>query len=226
MAGTRAEIPRLPNRISTSNRVSSPTHQHPAPGPVRRPRLILASGSPRRRQLLSEAGYKFDIHPADIDEERYPPGLSPGDLAQWLADQKAAVVAERFPDAVVVAADTVVYLGKQLLGKPIDPDHARRMLQTLSGTTHYVVTGISVVHRAADLAASDRITSTVQMRPLTDEQISNYVESRLWEGKAGGYGIQDPDPFVTNISGDLTNIVGLPMQRTREMLESAGVSPV
>jgi len=192
-------------------------------GPLRR--LILASASPRRRQLLAEAGFDFDIHPADIDEERYPPGLSPGELAQWLAAQKAAVVAERFPYAIVLAADTVVALGKQLLGKPLDEQHARQMLQTLSGTTHEVTTGIAVVCRATHFAREDRVLSTVQMRKMSPIEIDDYVATRQWEGKAGGYGIQDKDPFVTRISGDLTNIVGLPMERTVQLLAEAGVRP-
>jgi septum formation protein len=186
-------------------------------------RLILASASPRRRQLLTEAGFAFEIHPADIDEDLYPPCLSAGDLAQWLATQKAAVVANRFPDAVVLAADTVVALGEQLLGKPVDVEHARQMLQTLSGTTHYVTTGIAVVCEADQFAREARSESTVQMRKMSRQEIDDYVATRQWEGKAGGYGIQDKDPFVTRISGDLTNIVGLPMERTIALLAEAGI---
>ena len=188
-------------------------------------RLILASASPRRRQLLAEAGFEFEIHPADIDEDRYPPGLAPGELAQWLAIKKAAVVADRFPDAVVLAADTVVALGKQLLGKPRDAQHAREMLQTLSGTTHEVTTGIAVVCKAEQFSREDCVLSLVQMRIMTPQEIDHYVATGLWEGKAGGYGIQDQDPFVTRISGDLTNIVGLPMDRTTALLAEAGVRP-
>ena len=186
-------------------------------------RLILASASPRRRQLLAEAGFAFEIHPADIDEENYPPGLTPGELAQWLAAQKAAVIAERFADAVVLAADTVVALGEQLLGKPRDPQHARQMLQTLSGTTHQVTTGIAVVCKAEQFSREDRVISAVQMRKMSPQEIDDYVATRQWEGKAGGYGIQDKDPFVTRISGDLTNIVGLPMERTIALLAEVGV---
>jgi septum formation protein len=188
-------------------------------------RLILASASPRRRQLLAEAGFEFEIHPADIDEEQYPPGLTPSQLAQWLAAQKAAVVAEEFADAVVLAADTVVALGEQLLGKPRDSQHARQMLQTLSGTTHQVTTGIAVVCKADQFTREDCVLSSVQMRKMSAAEIDDYVATGLWEGKAGGYGIQDKDPFVTRISGDLTNIVGLPMERTVRLLKEAGVDP-
>jgi septum formation protein len=189
-------------------------------------RLILASASPRRRQLLAEAGFQFEIHPADIDEERHPDGLSPGELAQWLAAQKAAVVAERFPDAVVLAADTVVALGEQLLGKPRDAQHATQMLQTLSGTTHQVTTGVAVVCKADGFAREDCVESSVHMREMSPREIADYVATGQWEGKAGGYGIQDQDPFVTRIAGDLTNIVGLPMQRTIAMLKEAGIGLV
>jgi septum formation protein len=200
--------------------VTSPTGQD---NPRQSPRLILASASPRRKQLLQEAGYRFAIDPANIDEDQYPPGLSPGELAQWLALRKAELIADRHRDDVVLGADTVVALGSELLGKPSDPAHAQRMLRTLSGTTHDVITGVAVLHRAAGFHQAAQVFSRVQMRALSEREISDYVASNEWQGKAGGYGIQDADPFVTRISGDLTNIVGLPMEKTMELLAQAGI---
>ena len=148
----------------------------------------------------------FDIQPADVDESDHPPGLEPAVLAAYLADRKADAVAARFPDAVVLAADTVVALGATALGKPADAQHARAMLASLAGTNHAVVTAV-----------------TVHMRRLTPAEIDAYVATGQWQGKAGGYGIQDQDPFVTRITGSLTNIVGLPMDETRGLLREAGV---
>ena len=187
------------------------------------PRLILASASPRRQELLREAGYTFVVSPADIDETDHPPGLPPGGVALYLAERKAQVAAARFPEDVVLAADTVVSLGGRAVGKPDDAAHARRMLGELSGTTHAVLTGVAVLHRSRDLASSRLVSSDVQMRPLSAAEIEAYVAGGQWQGKAGGYGIQDDDPFVTRITGSLSNIVGLPMETTVEMLREAGV---
>jgi septum formation protein len=189
------------------------------------PRLVLASASPRRRGLLYEAGYVFEVHPADIDEDDHPVTLSPGDLAEWLATQKADVISRRYPDAVVLAADTVVAFGESNLGKPEDAGDARRMLELLGGTTHMVVTGVAVVRRLTGFTRTTRVISAVSMRVLTPEEIAAYIASNAWEGKAGGYGIQDDDPFVTRINGSFTNIVGLPMEEIQAMLAEAGVLP-
>ena len=187
------------------------------------PRLILASGSPRRRELLHAAGYEFVVHPADVDEDDVPPGILPADLIVFLAVKKARAVAAIFPGDVVLGADTVVAVGDKHLGKPRDAAHAAEMIGTLSGTTHTVVTGVCVV--AGGVESSTQVTSTVSMRPLSADVIRDYVATNDWQGKAGGYGIQDdrPDPFVTQQSGSLTNIVGLPMEKTTEMLAAAGI---
>jgi septum formation protein len=186
--------------------------------------LILASNSPRRRQLLAEAGYVFRVEPADIDESVVPAGLSPAEIAQYLALAKGRVVADRFPQAVVLAADTVVALGNRLLGKPADAADARAMLGLLSGTTQQVCTGVAVFSGAS--IHQKTVSSTVAMRRLSDQEIDAYVAGGQWQGKAGGYGIQDDDPFVTRMEGSLTNIVGLPMDETRLLLARAGVHPV
>lgn len=188
------------------------------------PRLILASASPRRQQLLREAGYDFVVRPAHVNEEDYPPGTLPSNLAQLLAVRKANAVAPQFPDDVVLAADTVVAFGDRPLGKPVDAADARRTLELLSGTTHIVITGVAVVRLAANHAAATRVMSAVRMRPLLPDEIASYVATNEWQGKAGGYGIQDQDPFVTRIAGCHTNIVGLPMTETRRLLAASGIT--
>jgi septum formation protein len=190
------------------------------------PALVLASASPRRRGLLYEAGYDFEVHPADIDEDDHPVALLPGDLAEWLAVEKAQVISRRFHQSLVLAADTVVAFGDTILGKPDDADHARKMLRLLSGTTHMAVTGVALLRGSDNFKRSTRVISAVQMRPLTDDEIERYIATNDWRGKAGGYGIQDNDPFVTRISGSLTNIVGLPMEETIALLNEAGVTRV
>lgn len=193
--------------------------------PMQRRRLILASASPRRQELLREAGYTFDVRPADIDESIYPPGLSPGELALYLAEKKAQTIAASFDDEVVLAADTVVALDGSIFGKPADRDDARRMLSRLSGTTHWVLTGIAVVCQSISFCRSRVVESSVQMRPLSAGEMEAYLDTSNWQGKAGGYGIQDPDPFVTRITGSLTNIVGLPMEEAVELLAAAEAMP-
>jgi septum formation protein len=189
------------------------------------PDLILASSSPRRQQLLSEAGYRFQVFPSDFDEDSLGMGFSPGDLAERLAEMKADSVSLKHREAIVLAADTVVAYLDTVLGKPKNPVDAERMLRTLSGTAHSVITGVAVFHRAASHFRHARVMSAVHMRELTDAEIAQYVASKNWEGKAGGYGIQDPDPFVTRTSGSQSNIVGLPMELVTQMLAEAGIQP-
>jgi septum formation protein len=189
------------------------------------PRLILASASPRRQSLLREAGFEFVVHPSNLDERAMEkPGLLPADLALHLAVAKADVVAEQFPENIVLAADTVVAFGDTSLGQPDDAADASRMLRLLEGTTHMVITAVAVVHQAAGHHAVATVRSAVRMRPLGDEQIRRYVAGGQWRGKAGGYGIQDNDPFVERLTGCHTNIVGLPMTTTVRMLRDAGLT--
>ena len=187
--------------------------------------LILASDSPRRRQLLEEAGYQFVVHPADIDET-VAAGVYPPDFAQKLAVAKAEAVAKQFPEDVILAADTIVTFGDQILGKPANADEARRMLAFLSRTTHIVITGVCVIRKSGDMVQATRVMSGVRMANLTPEQINAYVASGEWQGKAGGYGIQDNDPLVTRTSGSHTNIVGLPIEIVRRLLGAAGIYPI
>jgi len=187
-------------------------------------RLVLASASPRRQQLLREAGYEFAVFPANIDEDSYP-NLMPIELARHLSFEKAKAVAGRFPNDVVLAADTVVAFGDRALSKPEDAEDARRMLKLLSGTTHIVITGITLMQKESEVQQTRAAMSAVRMRPLTPEEIDGYIATNQWEGKAGGYGIQDHDPFVTKMSGSHTNIVGLPMELVEKMLGEANILP-
>jgi septum formation protein len=189
------------------------------------PTLVLASASPRRRELLIEAGYEFEVHPADVDEDDFPIHALPADVALTLARRKAEAVGQKYADRVVLAADTVVSFGDTILGKPKDASDARRMLRLLSGTTHIVITGIAVVHRLSNFEKSTRVMSAVNMRSMSEGEIRAYVETGQWQGKAGGYGIQDRDPFVRKVGGDFTNIVGLPMKATTALLKEAGITP-
>ncbi len=192
----------------------------PSPG-----RLILASASPRRQQLLREWGFDFVVQPADIDEESAPATILPSDLAVRLALAKAQKIARDFPADVVLGADTVVAFGDKAMSKPSDADDARRMLTLLAGTTHIVITGLAVIWKQQNLERVRHIMSAVRMRQLTVAEIEAYIAGGQWEGKAGAYGIQDDDPFVTNMAGSHTNIVGLPMETTSEMLAEVGIVP-
>ena len=193
------------------------------------PRLILASASPRRRELLHAAGYDFEVHPADIDEDDYPSTILPADLAEHLATLKAAELADRFPGDVILAADTVVAFGDRPIGKPEDAADAVAILTLLSGTTHVVATGVAVLRPADGFRRSTRVLSSVHMRLLTAAQVDAYVATGQWQGKAGGYGIQDEygdgEEFVVRMTGSRTNIVGLPMEATVDLLAAAGVLP-
>ncbi|HWP40204.1 MAG TPA: Maf family protein, partial [Tepidisphaeraceae bacterium] len=153
--------------------------------------FVLASASPRRQELLRQAGYQFIVDPANIDEDDFPRDILPSELALKLAQEKADAVAARHPADVVLAADTVVAFGDLILNKPRDAQQARKMLRLLSGTTHIVITAVAVVRLVPGFAQQARVMSAVRMRLLSPREIEQYVESGLWQGKAGGYGIQD-----------------------------------
>jgi len=187
-----------------------------------RPDFILASASPRRLELLGRIGLEPDkVDPADIDETPLA-GETARRLALRLAKAKAAVTAARHPDAFVLAADTVVALGRRLLGKPEAEADAARMLGLLSGRAHHVVTAVAVL--APGGRAGARLSETrVQIKRLTAREIAAYVASREWEGKAGGYGVQGrAGAFVTALSGSYTGVVGLPLYETRALLTGLG----
>jgi septum formation protein len=191
--------------------------------------LVLASASPRRRDLLAAAGVEFSVEPTHVDES-LPAGLSPKEAALRLAVRKAeAALARRAgQSAWLIAADTVVGLalrgGWRLLGKPVDACEASEMLRSLSGTRHQVATGVAVA-RGVDGAVEAEVEVTeVTMRPITEGEIEAYVESQEWRGKAGGYAIQETaDRFVAGLcGGGLDNVVGLPVKLTLALLTRLG----
>lgn len=185
-------------------------------------RLILASASPRRCELLRSGGYAFEVIPAAVPEptER-PRGTSPEAFAVALSYFKARAVAKTVGTGLILAGDTVVALGDVLFGKPLDRDDARRILDTLSGTTHRVITGLTLLDAADRRRSMAYAVTAVTMRPLRREEIEAYLDSGEWEGKAGAYGIQDiGDAFVERIEGSFSNVVGLPMELLADMLRA------
>jgi len=183
-------------------------------------RLILASASPRRRDLLRNAGIDFEVRPSQIVEEMRP-GELPEEFARRAAREKALQVAASVtPGLLVLGADTVVVIEGQALGKPSDPQDAKRMLRLLSGRTHQVHTGICLVRSPAEIAALKHETTLVTFRALDEEEIRQYVESGEPRDKAGGYAIQGlASRFVTRISGCYSNVVGLPVAALYEILK-------
>ncbi len=192
--------------------------------------LILASGSPRRAQLLSAAGYEFAVIPAGDEAEC---GMCSRETAPQLvaryAFRKAADVAKKIrldamgdlaPRGLVVAADTVASCVGQILGKPRDREHAESILRLLSGRFHDVYTGICIWSVAQNRCTVDVVRTELEMQPLSDEMLESYLESMLWEGKAGAFGYQDGNDWLSvRDRGSETNVVGLPMERFSEMLE-------
>jgi septum formation protein len=185
-------------------------------------RLVLASSSPRRRDLLAQVAIVPDaIDPADIDETPAPQEL-PLRHAERLAAEKAQLVARRHPDAFVLGADTVVACGRRILPKAESAAQARQCLELLSGRRHRVHGGIALVTPHGKLAQR-RVTTVVAMKRLTEREIADYLASEEWQGKAGGYAIQGlAARFVREIIGSYSNIVGLPLFETVALLEGQG----
>lgn len=187
-------------------------------------RLILASNSPRRRELLRNAGFQFDVRPSGIEENRLP-GESPEDFARRLARDKARDVARKSaPGSLVLGADTVVAINGEILEKPVDAADAARMLRMLSGQTHRVITGVCLVRVPEAVLAWTHETTLVTFRNLTEEEIGSYIESGEPFDKAGGYAIQGlASRFVPRIEGCYFNVVGLPIPLVYEILRSIGL---
>ena len=191
------------------------------------PPLILASASPRRKQLLTEAGYRFTVVKSDVDESAFSTdGVDVCEHAKKLALAKANDVAIKHPDFLVLGADTVADFEGQIIGKAADAAEARRITEKLFSTPHEVVTGIAIVRLAdsTQLIASD--TTIVYPRKMTAQQIAEHIEGGSWKDKAGAYAIQETgDEFVERIEGSMTNVMGLPMELTQSLLAGLGVSP-
>ncbi|MDE3068554.1 MAG: septum formation protein Maf [Verrucomicrobiota bacterium] len=184
------------------------------------PPLILASASPRRAELLRKLKLEFEVIPSAAPEI-LDENLSPLELCQLNAHRKARAVAKKIPDVLVLGADTLVFLDREILGKPRDLDEARRMLERLSGRTHQVVTGVSLIclraHRERIFAARTDVT----FRALTPEQVEGYLARVQPLDKAGAYAIQESgDLVVSEISGSFSNVVGLPVEKVEAELSS------
>ncbi len=190
------------------------------------PRLILASASPRRAQLLADNGYSFEVVPAPVDEPYdSSPTVAPEQLAEALSYYKARAVAGtgHYSDAWILAADTVVAYQDRIFGKPVDAQDARSILSVLAGTTHRVITGVTVLQPSGGLRLIDHEVTRVTMRPMSPEVLDQYIASGAWEGKAGAYGIQDHgDAYVECLDGSFSNVVGLPMSLVVRLLDQAG----
>lgn len=191
------------------------------------PRLILASASPRRRELLAEAGFDFEVRPPSPEAEADArPGESPVHLVLRLALAKARDVASRASaedrEKLIVACDTVAACEGQILGKPADEHQARAMLRLLAGRTHEVVSGLCL-HPLDGREADVRLArTTLRMDPLGDAEIADYLASGAWQGKAGGFGYQDRLGWIHILEGSPTNVVGLPMELLEQMLRAFG----
>jgi septum formation protein len=191
------------------------------------PDLVLASASPRRRELLARMGLKLAVAPADVDETPVN-GERPTDYARRVAAAKCdAAFAAAAPGPVPVAvlgADTTVAVSGQILGKPTDREDARRMLTLLAGRRHEVITAYRI--RLGDLVVERAVTTTVSFRALQPSEIEAYLDSREWEGKAGGYAVQGiAGAFATELRGSHTNVIGLPLAEVLADLLAMGALP-
>ena len=178
-------------------------------------KLILASNSPRRRELLAQDNIQFTVIPSCFEE--VGEGLSAQETVSLFAEGKAREVFSRFPGAAVLGADTVVALDGEILGKPENSIHAAEMLRRLSGRVHAVYTGVCLI--ADGFFRSGIVETKVTFRVLSEETIAAYVKSGLPLDKAGAYGIQDGYPLVESYKGSYTNVIGLPMELVREYLK-------
>ncbi len=183
--------------------------------------LILASNSPRRKEILENCGYDFKVIPSEC-REIVPENLTPQETVEGLAYQKAFDVYCRYPDDTVIGADTVVVWDKKILGKPKDEDDARRMLKMLSGQTHEVRTGFAILGKGIEVVSSD--VTMVTFFSLKDEEIEAYIKTGDPMDKAGAYGIQsDGCVLVRSILGDYFNVMGLPIGHLARNLKVLGI---
>ena len=184
--------------------------------------LILSSNSPRRKELLAGLDIPFEVRVIEDIDESYPDSLPTGEIAEYIAQKKAAAY-DVGSDEVLITADTIVVLDDQILGKPADAEEAKQMLRSLSGKTHHVITGVCLKSR--DQQHHFSVISEVTFKTLAEEEISYYVENYKPFDKAGAYGIQEWIGYigVTGLSGSYFNVMGLPVQRIYEELKKFNV---
>lgn len=189
------------------------------------PRLILASASPRRRELLSQLGVSFEVVVAEVTEHEET-STDPRVMVAHNAALKAEWVSARHPGATVLGADTTVFVDHHSLNKPRDLAEARAMLRRLSGRAHTVFTGLAVRRQCDGLAIDEGVASDVVFKPLDEAAIEAYLACVHTLDKAGGYAIQEhPDLIIAGFSGSLSNIIGLPLERTKQILTRCGHLP-
>ena len=182
------------------------------------PPVILASASPRRAVLLRQLGLEFQIVPGDA-REIHPEHLTPTEICQVNAYRKARATAKKYPDSLILGADTIVCLGTKIFGKPVNLKEAHRVLATLQGRTHEVITGVCLMHLRSHRQKLFAAATAVTFRHLHSNQIRRYLAKINPLDKAGGYAIQEEgDEIVKSISGSYSNVVGLPLERLKEEL--------
>ena len=184
------------------------------------PELILASGSPRRKMLLEQAGYSFEVEVSDVPEPEPAPGFPAEEYVATLAWRKARAVALRRDRGWVLGADTTCTVDGVFLNKPVDRDDAERMIRLQEGRDVPVVTGICLYQADRHQWLGAVEVSLCRFRALSDAERAAYLDSLAWEGKAGAYGLQDDDPVVSLVSGSWSNVVGLPLERFRTLWET------
>ena len=186
---------------------------------IKSTRVILASSSPRRADLLSQIGLTFEIYPSDIEEPTFNGSITPASATQQLASMKAKSVAERYTEGVIIGADTLVAYKNELIGKPDNPEHARRILKKLSGKKHKVVTRVCLINVELSKEITWNEVTKVYFRELNPVEIEEYVNCGEPLDKAGAYGIQGRGAaFVNRIEGCYFNVVGLPLASLIEQL--------
>jgi septum formation protein len=180
--------------------------------------LILASNSPRRREILSQAGFDFSVIASDVDES-FPPDMPLHQVPVFLSEKKAKALSELNSNAIILAADTVVIVGNKILNKPADKSEAREMLQHLSGVTHQVVTGITIISPADTVSLSD--SAHVTFRQLADWEMDWYVKGGFGLDKAGAYGVQDFIGMagIEKLEGSFYTVMGLPIFHVFDLLK-------
>ena len=186
--------------------------------------IILASASPRRKELLEKIGLRFEVEPSNYEEDMLS-ALEPHELAQKISLEKAKVVASKHKNAIVIAADTFTIFGGQILGKPHTEKEARKMLETISGKSHSVITGFSIIDTGTSKTLSKSVETKIYIRKLTLAEIDAYVKSKEPLDKAGAYAIQGlGSVFVEKIEGDYFNVIGLPLSAFTEALKEFGIN--
>lgn len=185
-------------------------------------KIILASASPRRKELMQRAGYEFEIIVSNVDESKFgSEGILPAEYAKRLAIAKAKDVAKEFPDAVVIGADTIADFDGEIIGKAQDENHAAEITRKLFSRPHKVTTGLAVVQLSKNIELVESDTTVVYPKKMSDEKIAEHIKGGSWRGKAGAYAIQETgDEFVERIDGSLTNVMGLPMELLEKLLVS------